>query len=406
MRRLTLVAWAGLAGGVAAGCTEDLVAPGAGACPDFCPPEQVAVVDTTLMDVVLRDSAYSGYVLPHEASGLQLVADPGGTIPSSRAVIRVFAFSERLLLTPGDTTTGPVLGTDSFTVQVNVQARGALGLELAFYRLPATVDSAVSFTALDPFFTDSTRLATVPIPDSLVAGTVAARLAGDAFPTLDADGRVAALGVEVRTADRGFVTLGSIEGADATSLTRHVQVDSAGVSVARQDARQPALDTFVAPDLPAPPADVLRVGGAPSSRSLLRFSLPAGVLDSSTVVRATLLLVPTQPVLGAPGDTLRLLAQALAVDVGAKSPLVNIQQDSLLARLVRVIVGAADTVRIDVTTLVLSWAADSTRPRGIMVRAVPEGNSFVEAQFGSSANPASRPALQVTFVPPITLGGR
>jgi hypothetical protein len=41
-----------------------------------------------------------------------------------------------------------------------------------------------------------------------------------------------------------------------------------------------------------------------------------------------------------------------------------------------------------------------------MVRAVPEGGAFAEGLFGSSASPASRPAVQITFVPPLNLGGR
>ena len=80
--------------------------------------------------------------------------------------------------------------------------------------------------------------------------------------------------------------------------------------------------------------------------------------------------------------------------------------DSVLSQRVPLLVGVADTVRLDITTLVLAWAADSTRARSVMVRAVPEGGALVEALFGSRASPASRPALHITFVPPLNLGGR
>jgi hypothetical protein len=249
-------------------------------------------------------------------------------------------------------------------------------------------------------------VATLPLEDTLSTGSDTVRLAADAFPTLDADGRIAAVGIELRAAERGYLILGTLEGAAAVSITRHVQVDSAGVSVPRAEGKLPAFDTFVAPDPPAVPGDVLRVGGAPSRRTLLRFSLPPRILDSSSVVKATLILVPSQPAVGAPGDTLHVLAQGIAVDVGAKSPLVAVGQDVLGALLGEVVVGSTDTLRLDVTDLVLAWAADSTRPRSVMVRAVPEGNAFAEAFFGSSGGAANRPALQVTFVPPLTLGGR
>jgi hypothetical protein len=406
MRRFMLLGMAAVSAGLATGCTEDLFAPGVGACPAFCPPEQVAVVDTMLLDAVLADSAYRGYVLPHEAGAMQLVADPGGALPTSRVIVRYLPFAERLLLRAGDTTTGAVLATDSFGIRVSVQARGGAGLELAFYRLPVTVDTSTAFGDLDPYFADSTRLAIVALPDTLTADSVTARFAADAFPTLDADGRAAAVGVELRAVDRGFVLLGSLEGADAPIVTRYVQLDSAGVSVPRVEGKLPAVDAFVAPDVPPPSADLLRVGGAPSARSLLRFTLPPRILDSSTVVRATLILVPAAPAVGAPGDTLHLLAQGVSVDVGAKSPLIPVAEDTVLVQRVAVPVGVADTVRLDITTLVLAWAADSTRPRSIMVRAVPEGGAFAEGLFGSSASPASRPAVQITFVPPLNLGGR
>jgi hypothetical protein len=406
MHRYLLLGMATVTAGLATGCTEDLVAPGAGACPAFCPPEQVAVIDTVLIDAVVNDSAFRGYVLPHEAGAMQLVADPGGAIPGSRVIARFLPFAERLLLRAGDTTTGAVLATDSFDIRVSVQARGGAGLELAFYRLPVTVDSATTFPALDPYFADSTRLAIVAIPDTLTADSVSARFAADQFPTFAADGRVAAVGVELRAVDRGFVILGSLEGAAAPILTRHLQLDSAGVAVPRREGKLPAVDTFVAPDPPAAPADLLRVGGAPSARALLRFAVPSRILDSATVVRATLILVPAQPAVGAPGDTLHVLAQGVAADVGAKSPLIGVPQDSVLKHRVPVLAGAVDTVRLDITTLVLSWAADSTRARSIMVRAVPEGGAFGEGFFGSSASPANRPALQITFVPPLNLGGR
>jgi hypothetical protein len=406
MRRFILLGVVGLTVGLATGCTEDLFAPGVGLCPAFCPPEQVAVVDTMLLDAVLTDSAYRGYVLPHEAGAMQLVADPGGALPTSRVIVRFLPFAERLLLRAGDTTTGPVLATDSFDIRVSVQARGGAGLELAFYRLPVTVDTSTTFVALDPYFADSTLLVIVAIPDTLTADSVGARFAADAFPTFEADGRTAGVGVELRAVDRGFVTLGSLEGADAPILTRHVQLDSAGVPVPRREGKLPLVDTFVGPDVPPAAADLLRVGGAPSARSLLRFTLPPRILDSSTVVRATLILVPAAPAVGAPGDTLHVLAQAVSADVGAKSPLIAVSQDSVLTQRVPVPVGVADTLRLDITTLVLAWAADSTRPRSIMVRAVPEGGAFAEGLFGSSASPAGRPALQLTFVPPLNLGGR
>ena len=58
---------------------------------------------------------------------------------------------------------------------------------------------------------------------------------------------------------------------------------------------------------PDPPPGVLRVGGLPSRRAYLRFDIPKSILDSSNVVRATLLMTQ-RPSLFAPeaGDTVGL----------------------------------------------------------------------------------------------------
>jgi hypothetical protein len=116
--------------------------------------------------------------------------------------------------------------------------------------------------------------------------------------------------------------------------------------------------------------------------------------------------VPTQPVAGAPGDSLRLIAQGVSADVGAKSPLLPVSQDSVLARLAVLPVGSTDTVRLDVTDLVRSWTIDTLRPRALMVRAVPEGGTYPALAFASTRSAAGGPSLHLTFVPPITLGGR
>jgi len=111
--------------------------------------------------------------------------------------------------------------------------------------------------------------------------------------------------------------------------------------------------------------------------------------------------VPTEPVLGAPADSVRILVQRVSADVGAKSPLVTVPADSVRFRSTSVTVGAPDTVRIDITDLLGDFQLDPERPHVVVLRAVPEGASFVEARFGSTANAAARPALHITFVPPV-----
>lgn len=396
-----------LAAIVAIGCRESLTAPGT--CPEYCPPESVQLVDTLLTQAILGDSTFTGYVAAAEAGGLQLITDPaaGSGLTTSRAVLRFFTFPDSVILNQGDTVLAPVTGIDSLTLTVPVQRRTAdvSGVTLALYRLPISIDSAVTFASLDVFFTDSTRIGEIEIPDTLPSGNVVGSLPISAFPDFDVDSS-AAIGIAVESADPTHVLLGSLEVNSAALLTRHLQVDSSGASAARSDSRLPALDTYVAPAVTPPAANALQIGGVPAARTLLRFDLPPRILDSVDIVRATIVFVPTEPVLGGPGDSIAILAQPVTADVGPKSPLFAVPLDSLVFRATFLPVGSTDTLLIDVTDILQGWAADPDLPRLIAVRAVPEGGSFAELRVGSTASAGSRPTLHVTFVPPINLGGR
>jgi hypothetical protein len=403
-------AWVVAAGAVllaAAGCGEDLLAPANGTCPDFCPPAQPQVVDSVLLDNVLSDSAFTGYVRPAEAPTLQVYRDSTAAGDAASRALLVFpAFSDSLLIRTGDTTRGLVLGTDSFAVVLPLRGRnpGSTGLEVVVHRIPVTTDSATAYADLDPYFADSTLLAAVAVPDSVVSDTMRVVLDALAFPGFAADGNRAAVGVAFRS-PAGYIQLGANESQDAVQITRYARVDSAGVAVPRTEAKLPSFDSFIASAMPPGAPDERDIGGAPSSRAILRFALPARVADSSTVLRATLVLVPTRPVLGAPGDSLAVIAQGLAADFGAKSPLQPIPSDSISARVAFLAVGTADTVRLDVTDLVIGWTRDATRPRAFAVRAIPEGAAVATLRVGSADGPAP-PRLHLTFAPPLALGGR
>jgi hypothetical protein len=384
-------------------CGERITAPGA--CPTFCPDDQIVVLDTLLLDGVVQDSTFTGFLPAYSASVMQLVNEPGGV--EAVALARFVAFSDSLPLSPVDTLKGPIVATDSFRLDIPIARRAATiqGLQIAIHRMPAGVDTLTVYDAVAPFFHDSTVLDTLDVPDTLSVGRFLAVLPGDAFPNLDADGRLITLGFRLIAPEPTYLELGAVESTNAVILTRFTKVDSAGTQVFRNEGRLPGLDTYFATaDVPAPPG-ALVVGGIPSARAFLRLAVPSAIVDSSTVVRATLILVPVTPVVGPPGDTLILLGAGISADVGAKSPLVGVPADSVAFRVGRVAVGSTDTLRLDVTDLVRSWRANPTRPRVIVVRAVPEGGSLSAAALGSSLL-GGAPILQVTWIPPVTLGDR
>ena len=189
--------------------------------------------------------------------------------------------------------------------------------------------------------------------------------------------------------------------AQASLLSRFVQVDSAGGMISEgMQSEGVSGDLFVATDPPPVPAATLAVGGSPSARALLRVTLADDIIVRSVVVRATVMLVPTEPVVGAPNDTVLVNAEALSADFGPKSPIIPLPADSSAnergSR--RVPVGTMDTVQIDITHIVRRWRSSTRVPRSFMLRASPEGSSLGELRFGSSGSNVV-PLIQITYVP-------
>jgi hypothetical protein len=163
----------------------------------------------------------------------------------------------------------------------------------------------------------------------------------------------------------------------------------------------------------APPApNTIVVGGFPASRTYMRFDLPSHIVDSSTVVRATLTLTQ-YPTRDSPSalDSLGIYAfpvtaGAVVTDIPRLLRLVTINTaataDSLL-------VAPADsgTRRLELVNLVRVWKntkVEQTQRALVLVVGREGSNPALASFFSSEALPALRPRLQLTYVPQVTLG--
>lgn len=389
---MRLVWGAGVLAVLAGGCREDLTAPGI--CPEYCPAKIIEVFDSLFVGSISRDSAYAGYVAAYEAERAQVISD--GAANESRVIVRFNPFSAEF-------NNQPIAQIDSFRLRVDVIRRSDWpGMELAVHRLPPDIDSTTTHADLVAFFDDSTEIAVLVLPDTLESDTISVLLPGDAFPELIADSMVAAVGFRMTSGPEGYVDLGTREAAFPPVMTMYVQYTSDEGPVEVSEQRVVQFDSFVAVDPPPFGPNVLGVGGAPSWRSFLRFDLPSYITDSSDIARATLILVPFEPISGAATDTLRLRADALIGDVGSKSPILAPARelwDTLSTGGLNLVPGERDTVRIDVTHILKPLRADSTRPRAIVLWMVPEAVSPAQARFWSSRNAPNAPALFVTYTP-------
>ena len=426
-------------------CTEQATAPGV--CPDFCPGGTIDVKDTIFTDIVGRDSSFRGYRRADLAEAIVLADLPG--IVDSRGIFLLNAMFTRVTPIAGDTATVPI-SVDSARLRVMIVRRdtNTANLRLKLYRLPLTIDSSTTFAQVDPDFAGpvidsvnvSALLARPPIGDTATlriwGDTIRTDSAGHTLqivrsdssllvyfdmdttqaPFVVADSGKLGWGVRVAADSLASVSLGANDIFDRDALIQWFYHYTKPDTLAGPDSvlhnsatRQTTFDSFIF-DPPSPALDDnLAVGGAPSARSLLRVAMPTFLHDSIDVVRATLILVPVAPVQGARGDSFAVLARPILTDLGAKSPIsaaVGVYGRTTIR------IGSADTVRIELTDLVRSWALDTTATTAFVLSwevdtaattryllgQVPDAASYTEIRFYSSRTFAFRPGLHVTYV--------
>ena len=385
---------------VAAACQERLTSPAQ--CPALCPGGSSEVFDTTLTAIPGADSSYQGYV--EGGSGIALLVSnalPG--IPEARAVYR---FGERpdSIQAGGDTNRSYVV--DSVLISVNLLARDTLfdGLKVFFYRIANTVQAGVTFPEVEAQLIEANLIDSVLVADTLNTGTVQVVLRGaDIIKTgLPADaGGTLAIGVAIAPAGTG-IRIGSTGGGTGATFASYVTAQNVADTVSDRKQtinRTPAFNTYVSAATFVPDPSLLTIGGAPSSRALLRFDLPDRLQDSSNIVRATLELVPSAPIAGLPTDPSLLLAKAVLGDLGAKSPTVE-DNDANFVGIDTLAPGLSDTVRVDVTNIVKLWQSATTeRPEAFLLKLLPEASTFMRPEFGSSRRPEiGTPRLRITYM--------
>jgi hypothetical protein len=376
-----------------AGCTEDFTTPGS--CPQTCPGGTIVIRDTVIDAVFAGDSTYLGYVFPGEGTGL-LTSTTGST--------NQYLTAMRFGILPDSVRIDDSLYTytiDSVAITLGVLARDsvATGLWLQLFRAPATLDSGVTFTDVSGYMTPGTFLDSLAINDTLSSGNVRAVFEGAdllklAIPPTDSGVLAIAIGL---TADSVTgVELGNLTAATfLPTITWYISVPE--VDSTKQPAnirRVPTFATYVQENPPALDPDQLMVGGAPSARFIVRFSVPDSVLIGAEILRAELMLTPVQPITGVPNIGTTITARGVLSDQGGKSPLVPLIANSSL-----VTIGSADTVFVEVVDIVRTWQLVTNPPaQAFFISLQPESSSFTIPIFASTRSAAGAPRLRVTYV--------
>ncbi len=155
------------------------------------------------------------------------------------------------------------------------------------------------------------------------------------------------------------------------------------------------------------PSD-LDVGGIPARRAYFRFDIPSSILDSSTIIRATLLLNQIPNPLLDPTDTVFVIPGLVLAGSAVSDPTKAAQiVTGLGIDTVKVRPGDSGLKLVELAAAFPVWRAlkASETPRAIVLRSRNEGLSPLQIRFSSlEAAPVLRPRLRISFTNDVPLG--
>ena len=401
---------------VVVACDEKLE--GGMACPALCPGNATPVRDTTLFAVEL-DTTITGF--PAIGSEPELLLAALRDTLDARAILRFDSLPAtfRHNNTAADSA---IVSVDSARIQLVVSFVDSLGppITVELYDVDVNAGEDTSVAALLPTFTAARLLGSATFDSARTGDTLVVPLMADKLlakiQVQDAALRRLRVGVRVVAPASAHVRVFSSNhprNAPPQILFRPSPATTVPTVQLGTLSKTPLLLPLIAHDLrdfqlialapPAEPLNVLRVGGIPGTRAYLRFAIPAEILDSSTVVRAQLLLTQ-RPNRGGVDALDTAAVQPFAVSAG------NVVTD--LSRALLFLSFALDSVRLvpadsmergfEIITLVRSWRGTTAAktPRVVALRATTEGSTPWEVDFFSNEAPdAVRPRLRITYVP-------
>lgn len=398
-------------------CSENLDS--SGVCPVLCPsiggPVTNIIIDGAIaIDTTVPTSSGLG-----TEPGL-LLANRGDSL-DSRVILRFDTLPQTFVLATTDTAR-PITTVDSAYILLRVDTLSVKGTG------PVTIEAYdVDTTAAD---TDTAAVLALFRPDRLISSQTLERadikdstkyfISNATVLSKLQNGLPLRIGLRATGTESSQMVISSNEfGVPATMSFRATPDTATQPLTVNLHSKTPTDNPIVAFNLtdytifakappPAPPGTLV-VGGFPSVRTYVRFVIPPSIIDSATIIRATLLLnqVPN-PALD-PNDTVKVLPQIVLAGPAVTDPVKaaqifgNISTDTLRLR-----PGGSGETSFELAGAFSLWhgiPAD-TLPRAIIIKTVAEGNSPLELRFSSSEDvvTALRPRLRISYTTKVPLG--
>ena len=395
-------------------CSENLDS--SGVCPVLCPAIGGEVKNITIDAVVIDTTVPSLSGLGTE-TGL-LLAARGDTL-DTRIIVRFDSLPATYK--PAADTTQSIVTVDSAYIQFTLDTlsiKGAAPVTIEAYDVDTTANDTSTAAVLALFrpdrFISSQTFSRAQLTDTLKYfisnATVLAKIQSHT---------ALRVGLRATGPASSQMRIISVEGGFGPVLSFRATPDTATARVtATPFSKTPVGESILAANLtdytviakapPAAPPSVLSVGGLPARRVYIRFTIPDSIIDSATVVRATLLVnqVPNNAI--DPTDTLLLLPQVVLAGTAVKDPAKAAQIiGSISVDTLRLTPGGSGIKNVELARAFTLWhtqSADSL-PRAIVLKSLTEGNTAIELRFSSSEDIAAlRPRLRISYTAKVPLG--
>jgi len=398
-----------------ASCSENLDS--SGVCSVLCPPVGGNVQNITLDAVVLDTTVQSLSGLGTEP-GL-LLASRGDTL-DTRVIIRYdslpFTFS------PKSDTARPITSVDSANLLLHIDTlsiKGASQVTIEAYDVDTTA-SDTSKAAVLALFRPDRFISSQVFNRADLKDTVRYYISNAAVLAKIQNKAQLRIGLRASGLTSAQMRIISTEGGSPPRLSFRATPDTATAPLTLSPfSRTPAGEAIIAYNLsdytiiakgppPGSPSN-LDVGGLPPRRVYVRFNIPLNIVDSATVVRATLLLNQIPNPLLDPTDTVLILpslvlgGKAVTDPTKAAQIVADITLDTL-----RIMPGGSGLREIELARAFPIWRTQSpdTIPRAIVLKTLNEGNSPLEIRFSSSEEAVAllRPRLRISYTSRVPLG--
>lgn len=401
----------------AAGCSEHLA--GGAACPSLCPEQNIPLTDTVISGIAV-DTTVRGY--PPRGTEIYMLVAAGGGI-DTRGVVRFDSLPSHFNVSAVDTGT-TITAVDSAELRLYiVDARATARVTIEAYDVDTTA-ADTSTAAVLALFRPDRLLGSVSVRADSLADSVdvpidttglAARMRSGAHLRIGLRAvSDSVVRIRFHTVNAAPVELLRLVLPKDTTETSLFVAPSSETPADNQTLRTDLTDyTLIAQGTPAPPAGALAVGGLPASRAFFRFDIPPRLLDSTTIVRATLLLHQLPDTGAGSADTVVIYPYPVTASPQVTEPakaalLLGSPFDFGLDSL-RVVPSDSGTRAIDIVRLVRAWRrASATNPvqRAIVLRYADEGTRAAQLLFYSSsaATDSLRPSLRIDYVPRVNFG--